>query len=148
MAPPLLARFKNGLLYRFIRGRVTTPDDLTRQAVWRGVARRLGQWHAILPINVNLDASTSKEDESSSEADVQPKKRKRAITDVRTQGPNLWTVTAKWIAALPSATEQQKARNSRLQVELERIRGELDDGQGLGETGVRRAIPMTKENDI
>src|SRR6516165_9452861 len=49
LAPPLLARFNNGLLYKYIRGRVCSPEDLTREAVWRGVARRLAEWHAIVP---------------------------------------------------------------------------------------------------
>src|SRR2546423_15602006 len=50
LATPLLARFENGLLYKFIQGGVCTPHDLTRKPVWRGVARRLGQWHGSLPI--------------------------------------------------------------------------------------------------
>src|SRR5947207_11017468 len=52
LAPPLLARFENGLLYRFIQGRVCTPQDLIIEPVWRAVARRLGQWHGSLSISL------------------------------------------------------------------------------------------------
>jgi len=50
LAPPLLARFNNGLLYGFLPGRVCTPRDLLKEPVWRAVAVRLGEWHARLPL--------------------------------------------------------------------------------------------------
>ncbi|EPS36202.1 hypothetical protein H072_10362 [Dactylellina haptotyla CBS 200.50] len=46
LAPPLLARFNNGLIYRFVPGRVTSPQDLSTPKVYTAVAKRLGQWHA------------------------------------------------------------------------------------------------------
>lgn len=49
LAPALLARFENGLLYRYIEGVVCTPDDLRKPEIWTATARRLGQWHGILP---------------------------------------------------------------------------------------------------
>src|ERR1700710_2045643 len=49
LAPTLLARFHNGMLYRFIRGSVTSPADLRQQDIWRAVARRLAEWHAVVP---------------------------------------------------------------------------------------------------
>src|SRR5690242_3255837 len=51
LAPPLYARFENGLLYKFVPGSVCSPADLRRPDVWRGVAQRLGEWHATLPIS-------------------------------------------------------------------------------------------------
>ncbi|KAL9099508.1 MAG: hypothetical protein Q9163_005004 [Psora crenata] len=50
LAPPLLVRFNNGLLYAFLPGRVCTPQDLLKEPVWRAVAVRLGEWHARLPL--------------------------------------------------------------------------------------------------
>ena len=39
LAPELLARFHNGMLYRFIRGSVTSPADLRKKEIWRAVAK-------------------------------------------------------------------------------------------------------------
>ncbi|KAL1953677.1 hypothetical protein VTO42DRAFT_2388 [Malbranchea cinnamomea] len=145
LAPPLLARFRNGLLYRFVRGQVATPDDLTRPPVWRGVARRLAEWHAVIPIKDNNsdsdishipqgDVSHSDMVDSNSKApndadDITP------ITP-RHPGPNLWTTIQKWILALPVRTEKERQRRRQLQGELERIVSDLDDGLGLGEDGL------------
>ena len=51
LASPLLSLFKNGLLYNFLPGRVCTPADLSTEPIWRAVARRLGEWHARLPLS-------------------------------------------------------------------------------------------------
>ena len=51
LAAPLLARFDNGLLSRFLSGHVCTAYDLVREPVWRAVAARLGEWHAVLPLS-------------------------------------------------------------------------------------------------
>lgn len=60
----------------------------------------------------------------------------------RRSGPNLWTVIQKWILALPVATEDQRTRRLNLQKELEWVVRELDDGQGLGEEGVRTILAL------
>ncbi len=43
LAAPLLARFQNGLLYRFIPGPICTAEDFINEAIWRAVAARLGE---------------------------------------------------------------------------------------------------------
>lgn len=141
LAPPLLARFKNGLLYCFIRGHVTSPSDLIRPSVWRGVARRLGQWHAILPIASSADDSQTSSSSAQDHYDVDKSEgmpKASTITPIqpRQAGPNLWTVMQKWILALPVQTEEQRSRQKTLQTELERTLNELDDGSGIGENGV------------
>lgn len=50
LAAPLLARFQNGLLYRFSPGRMCTAQDLGKEPIWRSVAARLGEWHAKIPL--------------------------------------------------------------------------------------------------
>lgn len=149
----MLARFGNGLLYRFIRGQVATPDNLTEAPVWRGVARQLAQWHAALPahdISSNaiapenaddgncLDRADSHIKATSGTAvgfhDIKPIKPRK-------EGPNLWTVMQKWILASPASTEQERSRRVLLQKEFERIVAEFDDGSGLGEEGVTQHNP-------
>lgn len=145
LAPPLLARFQNGLLYRFVRGRVATPADLVSAPVWRGVARRLGQWHAVLPIS-GIDASfptksampiVQQVEINGSERSPNPQDDIPEIQP-RRPGPTMWTVLQKWILALPTATEDERTRRLQLQRELERVVAELDDGKGIGDDGVCR----------
>ncbi|KAL4866457.1 hypothetical protein BDV12DRAFT_172820 [Aspergillus spectabilis] len=142
LAPPLLARFKNGLLYRFIRGRPATAEDLVTEPVWRGVARRLGQWHAVLPISAANTAPASQKEVSLLDsvevsADSQPVKTDDLkIIEPRRPGPNIWSVLQKWILALPTSTEAQRQRRRSLQTELERVVREFDNDNGLGEDGL------------
>ncbi|OKL60248.1 hypothetical protein UA08_04579 [Talaromyces atroroseus] len=148
LAPPLLARFKNGLLYCFIRGHVTSPADLTKPSVWRGVARRLAQWHASLPITQSNESSQFSDSAEESPTEdccdlAKPNGASKAqpetnITPIRPRqaGPNMWTVLQKWILALPALTEEQRLRQRSLQGELERLVDELDDGSGIGDNGL------------
>ncbi|MCJ1465083.1 hypothetical protein MMC07_003699 [Pseudocyphellaria aurata] len=131
LAPPLLARFQNGLLYRFIRGRVCKPEDLRRENVWRGVARRLGEWHARLPIVFE------------SEEPHIPSASKLNISEPAINGntsgkgiPNLWSVMQKWVLALPATTDQERTRKNVLQKELKRSVMELGGTLGLGKNGL------------
>ncbi|PYH87160.1 putative ethanolamine kinase [Aspergillus uvarum CBS 121591] len=145
LAPPLLARFKNGLLYRFLRGRPATHEDLATPPVWGGVARRLAQWHAVLPV-CGTSATLKESDDVplTRQVDVDLKDHQQqsqqegslSVVKTRQPGPNIWTVTQKWILALPTATEEQRQRRLSLQKELERVVRELDDGKGLGEGGL------------
>lgn len=136
LAPPLLARFQNGLLYRFIRGRVCTPEDLTRGDVWRGIARRLGEWHARLPIIFESG-------EPNPLSACKPTLSKAAINGI-TPGrgtPNLWTVMQKWILALPATTDAEMTRKNVLQKELQRTVAELGNTPGIGKDGVCGSPP-------
>lgn len=52
MGPPLYARFKNGLIYGFIEGRVSDVDDLGKLDMAKRIATRLAQWHKVeIPTN-------------------------------------------------------------------------------------------------
>ncbi|MCJ1249356.1 hypothetical protein MMC30_006579 [Trapelia coarctata] len=141
LAPSLLARFQNGLMYRFIRGRVCQPQDLREEPVWRGVARRMGQWHAVLPV-VTEDVTAfmtegGEEDHFSRTASkpMPPLTEINAITPNKPT-PNIWTVMHKWVHALPTRTEQEKKRQAVLHQELIRTVAELGDRPGLGKDGL------------
>ncbi|KAE8325478.1 kinase-like domain-containing protein [Aspergillus sergii] len=139
LAPSLLARFQNGLLYRFIRGRPATHEDLVTASIWRGVARRLGQWHAVLPIRgAAAPAQSEAENVFLNSVDVHPSKHNIDFPLIKPKqsGPSMWTVLQKWILALPSATDEQRKRRLGLQKELEWAISELDDGKGIGEDGL------------
>ncbi|KKZ65551.1 ethanolamine kinase [[Emmonsia] crescens] len=143
LAPPLLARFQNGLLYRFIRGKVTSPDDLINPRVFRAIARRLAQWHAVLPIDEETPTASAPERQEESNSigptgTSKPSTDLNDITPVKTRhaGTSFWTVLQKWILALPVTTEQERLRRKKLQKEFERIVAEFDHGEGLGKGGL------------
>ncbi|OQD74947.1 hypothetical protein PENDEC_c009G02008 [Penicillium decumbens] len=134
LAPPLLARFKNGLLYRFIRGKPCGHQDLVTPPIFRGVARKLAQWHAVLPING--DSSTPSQNASIVANGADSEKHDLDVIQPRRGGPSMWAVLQKWILALPVATPEQRSRRLSLQQELRWVVDRLDDGQGIGEDGL------------
>lgn len=145
LAPELLARFHNGMLYRFIRGVVTSPVDLRRQDIWRAVARRLAEWHAIVPCLPAAHAILPQEIEASPELGVPPSTSNRrdpvvqmAIDNVAPgkPAPNVWTVMQKWIYALPVGSDAEQQRQNKLQNELTRLVAEFSNRPGLGDNSV------------
>ncbi len=145
LAPTLLARFQNGLIYRFIRGRVCSPADLTTEPVWRGVARRLAQWHATLPIisagTIALVQDSGPEVPLTVSSPPKSLPSLEAINKITPNlpAPNVWTIMQKWVFALPTTNEAERGRKKALQKELERTVSELGDTPGLGANGVREA---------
>ncbi|KAL8695825.1 MAG: hypothetical protein Q9224_003131 [Gallowayella concinna] len=140
LAPDLLARFQNGLMYRFIRGQVCESNDLTQERIWRGVARRLAEWHAVLPV-ASSPTSTVVEGVDVPLFEQQPSKAPPSAEAINgiTPGkatPNVWTVMQKWIFALPAASETDRQRNDKLQQELERTVNDLADIPSLGTDGL------------
>ena len=136
LAPPLLARFQNGLIYEFIRGHVCSPEDLTKEPIWRAVACRLAQWHALLPIVHSKDAAMIKDSteiplSSSRPTTIFEKKALDAITPGKPP-PTIWTVMQQWIFNLPAKTSEEISRRDLLQKELTWTAIELRDTPGLG----------------
>ncbi|KAJ6180595.1 hypothetical protein N7519_011056 [Penicillium mononematosum] len=131
LAPPLLARFKNGLLYRFIRGKPCGHQDLVSPPIWRGVARRLAQWHAVLPSSGAASAKDASVAEIAASRDDEI-----TVIKPRRAGPSMWAVLQKWVLALPVTTPEQRARRLSLQAELQWVLDILDDGKGIGEDGL------------
>ncbi|KAK5159897.1 hypothetical protein LTS14_002003 [Recurvomyces mirabilis] len=112
LAPPLLARFDNGIMYRFIQGDVCSPEDLRKPEVYRAVAKRLGQWHGSLPIS----AITSTPSLEAAQLD---------------KHCGLKNVMQQWIDALPHGTEQERERNKMLDKELVWLSEKLGDTPGI-----------------
>ncbi|KAM7197609.1 Protein kinase-like domain containing protein [Naviculisporaceae sp. PSN 640] len=142
LAPELLARFENGMLYRFIRGTVTHPEDLRKPAIYKAVARRLAEWHARVPCIGGRTGHSRK----SSKVDSFPvpattlgdAEFQHAIDNVAPgkPPPNVWTVMQKWIFALPTETETHRARQAELQKELALCVSELSQRPGLGQNAL------------
>jgi ethanolamine kinase len=124
LAPSLLARFENGLMYKYVEGDVCLPEDLRKAEVYQQVAKRLGEWHGGLPITAissfpQMNSKTPGQ-KSSQATDKQP-----------TPTPNTWTVVTQWIDALPSDTPEQAKKQADLRTEFESIVAKFSDVPGL-----------------
>ena len=142
LAPELLARFENGMLYRFIPGKPTGPDDLSRPQIYLAVARRLAQWHALVPCipgpagyGLPAPRSGSKNPGEAPTDDSLPRRTMDLISPSK-PSPNVWTVIQKWILALPTKTDEQKQQQANLQKELKELVAEFSQREGLGKDGL------------
>lgn len=135
LAPELLARFANGMMYRYLPGKVTKPEELREPAIYRAVARRLAQWHATVPCLHNPDPATN-----GAPAEAANGHRKTDIDAVAPNKPrpNIWTVMQKWLLALPHGTDAERTRQRDLQNEFTWLVQELSQRPGLGKNGVSR----------
>ncbi|TGZ83979.1 kinase-like protein [Ascodesmis nigricans] len=115
LAPPLLARFINGLLYRFVPGRVTSVDELAEPETYTAVAKRLGEWHGVLP--------------------------RYQIGAAEREGGDMWGVLQKWLNALPTGTDAEKQRKLELQKEVDELVLPKEQG-GRGLKGMDGAVGL------
>lgn len=141
LAPELLARFENGMLYRYIPGSVTAPADLRKEEIYRAVAKKLAQWHATVPCLPGKTGHNRRLSRADGQGMVIPEdavEYQRAVDGVAPgkPTPNVWTVMQKWIFALPADTEKQRARQAELQKELKWVVAEFSNREGLGKNGV------------
>jgi len=123
LAPPLLARFNNGLLYRFTSGDVCSPEDIRKPDIYRAVAANLGTWHGSLSIATisnkqDLEAPGTNGTESAHHKTNRP-------------FPNLWSIMQSWIEALPTKTEQENERQRNVQNDYNELYAQLADSPGL-----------------
>ncbi|KAI8149143.1 kinase-like domain-containing protein [Fennellomyces sp. T-0311] len=103
LCPPLYARFRNGLMYGFIKGRVSSVEDMGQPKTASWIANKLAKWHKVL---LPQDQTGKPE----------PKQ-------------TLWSTMRRWLAGVPSHydnPEQQKKFTARfdmqkLAVELESL---------------------------
>lgn len=135
LAPPLFARFQNGLLYGFIPGTPCKAQDLTKEHVWRAVARKLGEWHARVPISgistnsnhTNGSRPTNGNGHHNGNGNgINPHGQNSRGIASRQPVPNIWSIMQKWIDALSTKTDKERARKEMLQQEMERSFHELD----------------------
>ena len=129
------------MIYRFIPGKVCTPADLREESVWRGVAAKLGQWHASLPIIPSVPAKELQNGHIEKNTEFSLIKTAASAKDVNgvtpnKVTPNVWTTMQKWIYALPATTDAEKERQVLLQKELDRTISEFADLPGLGPNGL------------
>ncbi|GAP90466.1 putative choline ethanolamine kinase [Rosellinia necatrix] len=129
LAPTLLARFGNGMMYRYIQGKPCQPADLREPSIYLAVSRRIAQWHATVPCIHEAEPKSNGVVNGSHGSSLESVAPGKPV-------PNTWTVMQKWIRALPTKTEAQRARQSELQKELSWLVEELSQRPGLGKNGL------------
>lgn len=103
LAPPLYARFSNGLVYAYVPGVTAEYPWLSNPLVARSIARKLGQWHRVL-------SATRIEEvmESSHGADRKP--------------ADIWELMLQWAGKVPEGVVTEV---SDLEAEISWARDEL-----------------------
>ncbi|KAI9171958.1 Ethanolamine kinase 1 [Paramyrothecium foliicola] len=136
LAPELLARFDNGMLYRYISGSVAHPENLREPSIATAVARHLAQWHATVPCLPDQKHTNGRENGHSRHNGHDGTKTECAREVPGKLTPNLWTTLRKWILVLPTETEAQRHRRDQLETELECMIQQLSQRPGLGRDGL------------
>ncbi|EME87554.1 ethanolamine kinase [Pseudocercospora fijiensis CIRAD86] len=124
LAPPLLARFDNGLMYKFIPGHVCSHTDLAKPEIYRQVAWRLGQWHS-LPISA-IATTPILDSEPETQKLLAPKNGNNTRPH-----PNTWSVMRMWLQALPQNTDEERERLNMLGTELDWLESKLGNTKGF-----------------
>jgi ethanolamine kinase len=152
LATQLLARFKNGMMYRYILGKPARAQDLCEPLILSAIARRLAHWHATVPclpdpnharddkhVNGNASANASTNGHTNGCVNGDSDRSRQEQIDSTAPGkppPNMWTTIQKWIFALPTDTDAQRERQALLQAELKEMVHKLSQRPGLGKNGL------------
>ncbi|GAN06328.1 choline/ethanolamine kinase [Mucor ambiguus] len=102
MCPPLYARFRNGLVYGFIKGKVSTVEELGQEKTAEWIAKKLGKWHQVQLPQQNIIKSNTKEQ-------------------------RLWSTMFKWLDQVPEKYENPSIQSIfETRFDMKKIRTELE----------------------
>jgi ethanolamine kinase len=89
LAPPIHARFGNGLVYGYIEGRSLNYDELSDSVLYPLIASKLGCLHRTANVNM-IDDSLNK-----------LKRKFHLSNNISNESDNIWSVLLDWIEKLP-----------------------------------------------
>lgn len=102
LAPPIHARFSNGLIYGFLPGRSLEPRELSNAAVYPLIAQQLGKWHNSINCEYIEDGVEKLRKHTAGakkpallHVPRKPKKKLALIT-------NVWELIEDWILIVPA----------------------------------------------
>lgn len=148
LAPPIHARFSNGLIYGFLPGRSLEPHELSHKAIYPLIAQQLGNWHMRINCEYIEDgveklrkytASVKKHFEAfSNPKEKSPKKDKKHSKLIN----NIWDLIEDWIMIVPTNEALVKNFSTNLQskeVNCSNIRDVILDEFGWLKTTLKNA---------
>lgn len=110
LAPPIHARFSNGLIYGFLPGRSLEPAELSKKSIYPLIAQQLGNWHSrinceyiedgiekLRKYTAGLKKHLQPDNESKEKSLKREKKHSKLLN-------NIWDLIEDWIMIVP-ATE-------------------------------------------
>ncbi|CEP16577.1 hypothetical protein [Parasitella parasitica] len=101
MCPPLYARFRNGLVYGFIKGKVSTVEELGQEKTAEWIAKKLAKWHLVqLPQQDSIESNKKEQ--------------------------KLWLTMFKWLDQVPEKYENPKTQSTFETLDMKKIRKELE----------------------
>ncbi|KAH3669279.1 hypothetical protein OGAPHI_001400 [Ogataea philodendri] len=103
LAPPIHARFGNGLVYGFIEGRSLEYQELSNQVLYPLIAAKLGQWHQQVQVDAIEECLTTL-------------RREFRGAKSETKSSDLWAVISNWIQILPEIEGIVKSCASNLDI--------------------------------
>lgn len=112
-----LVRFANGHAYEFIHGGVCSEADMSKTEIFRGVARELARWHALLQ-PVDLQGS-----------------RKELHFE-----PSVWSTAKRWLNAISNSPRRSRDEVEELQERFQYLTDKLLPTDVMPEPLVRRCI--------
>ncbi|QPG75595.1 hypothetical protein FOA43_002952 [Brettanomyces nanus] len=101
LAPPIHARFGNGLVYGFIEGRALKFDEMSNPYIYPFIASHLGKWHRLVVVDVIEDSIRK----------LRRKFRRRStssLTDKKPRPVDIWQLVKNWTDILPEIPEMVK----------------------------------------
>lgn len=113
LAPPVHARFKNGLIYGFLEGRSLEPSELKHKNLYPLIAQQLGNWHSRVNIeevrngvNQLRDYTRAHKRKLSDQIKVKdmtrdPNGTKREKKFKKRYISNIWELIEDWINIVP-----------------------------------------------
>ncbi|KAI3404773.2 hypothetical protein KGF56_002403 [Candida oxycetoniae] len=120
LAPPVYARFKNGLIYGFLHGRSLKPSELSNPRLYPLVAQQLGNWHKSLNYTLieegveKIRALRLSSRRNSFSKKKSSKKKKRFIS-------NIWELIDDWIEIVPVNPELIASFQQHLNIEVNEL---------------------------
>ena len=100
LAPPVFARFKNGLIYGFLSGRSLKPEELSNEALSPLIAQQLGNWHKSLNYKL-IEEGVDKIRTLRIGARRNSVGKKKNITKKKRFISNVWELIDDWIEIVP-----------------------------------------------
>lgn len=126
LAPPVHARFKNGLVYGFLQGRSLEPNELKSPNLYPLIAQQLGNWHSKININeIHKGVNQLREYTRSHKRRQSFQQIKRESSDLKKEKKSkkkyissVWELIEDWIDVVPVINELIESFQNNTKVEL------------------------------